>query len=995
MANKYRVDELYDLDGVKSQLQEVEQLALASVQKLVKEVNQTFKGVMITLPDIGKADSIKAHTEAVKAATDAGKKHNETTKENIQFQKELEKTARENTKRLLDYEKQRQREAKETAAAEARGRAEVKKDIEAYIKSVKAGQKELDKLAKEYEKTAKANLAAANKAEESTERKRNIELRKAELQAAREYAAGVKQLKKDTDELAKSHLKEAKELERSRSAYTRLSDAHIKLKQIAKDVGAELGVESEEFKKASAEANKLGDRLKAIDGNLGVHGRNVGNYASQWNGLSYSMTNIISELPNAAQSPEIFFRSISNNFTPIAQNIQQINRENKILIAQGQPVVSVWKQIGAAIFSWQTALIVGVTLLTAYGKDITDWLFKTGDGAIKASDGTKVLTKESKILSEVYKEAATTYAKTAAELDILKTRFFDSAATAKTKQEVIKTLNEKYEDTIGKIHDINEAEEFFINRSDAFVKSLMLRAQIEGAYQQIAENTTTLLKQQATTVEDNVNIVQKYTNYLVAFSKSKNLNQKQIDKEFAKQQEMAAQRNTSNVTSAVDRSNNIIKGFILSTSKELEELNKQFNFGSGKKEPKEEQAKAPTDLANTEISAAERVNKAKAELNKVAIEDEKNKAQAIIDNEKSQLQERLNGVSRYLNAELALNDIARDTELKNVQESLKKIAEIEGKTGKRTPQEIKLLEQKEAFEAEKGAITARYAIKENDIIAAATKKNLELVKQNVDEELKYRIEAIEKIATQVEYQYGQELSALSEQLVNREITISEFEKRRKVLENKAAQERLDLTIAYLQEEIAAMSAAGLDIAALQDRLDKLQADRLKTQVDGVKAAEEAKRAEYEKTIGYIRQSLSILDDLNGLSKASTENKIEQIGREKEAEQKRYEDEVTLIENSTLTKEQREDAIRKAQAKTREQQAKFERQEIEAKRRQAVQDKALAIFKATIDIASAIIKSLGNPIQTAIVSATGAAQLATIIAAPIPQYEKVRITTPEV
>lgn len=40
----------------------------------------------------------------------------------------------------------------------------------------------------------------------------------------------------------------------------------------------------------------------------------------------------------------------------------------------GQTFTPVWKQIASSIFSWQTLLVAGVTVLTLYGKEITSWV---------------------------------------------------------------------------------------------------------------------------------------------------------------------------------------------------------------------------------------------------------------------------------------------------------------------------------------------------------------------------------------------------------------------------------------------------------------------------------------------------------------------------------------------------------------------------------------------------------------------------------------------
>ena len=40
----------------------------------------------------------------------------------------------------------------------------------------------------------------------------------------------------------------------------------------------------------------------------------------------------------------------------------------------GQTFTPVWKQIASSIFSWQTLLVAGVTVLTLYGKEIVNWV---------------------------------------------------------------------------------------------------------------------------------------------------------------------------------------------------------------------------------------------------------------------------------------------------------------------------------------------------------------------------------------------------------------------------------------------------------------------------------------------------------------------------------------------------------------------------------------------------------------------------------------------
>lgn len=65
-------------------------------------------------------------------------------------------------------------------------------------------------------------------------------------------------------------------------AYQKLSAQYTLAAKKAKDLGAAYGVESKQAKEAAQNANLLGEKLKQIDGSVGQHARNVGNYTSAW-----------------------------------------------------------------------------------------------------------------------------------------------------------------------------------------------------------------------------------------------------------------------------------------------------------------------------------------------------------------------------------------------------------------------------------------------------------------------------------------------------------------------------------------------------------------------------------------------------------------------------------------------------------------------------------------------------------------------------------------
>lgn len=131
-------------------------------------------------------------------------------------------------------------------------------------------------------------------------------------------------------------------------------------------------------------------KVKELDATMGIHNRNVGNYASGFNMLGFQIQQVARELPSLAYGPQIFFSAISNNLPMLADEIARAKKSVDELKKAGQTFTPVWKQIASSIFSWQTLLVAGVTVLTLYGKEITSWvasLFK-GKTAIDAAAAT-------------------------------------------------------------------------------------------------------------------------------------------------------------------------------------------------------------------------------------------------------------------------------------------------------------------------------------------------------------------------------------------------------------------------------------------------------------------------------------------------------------------------------------------------------------------------------------------------------------------------------
>lgn len=198
--------------------------------------------------------------------------------------------------------------------------------------------------------------------------------------------------------------------------------------------------------------------LSAAEQASGRFQRNVGNYASAWNGLGFSVQQVARELPSLAVSANTFFLAISNNLPILVDEIAKARKEYatfKAELAAGnkdvKAVAPVWQQLTKSLISWQTALVVGLTLLSVYGKDMINWintLFRSSD----AVDGMIVRMQN---LSKVMKDGAKQSAAERVKLDILYKATQDHTRSLKERNDAADELQRKYPQYFGNLS--NEA----------------------------------------------------------------------------------------------------------------------------------------------------------------------------------------------------------------------------------------------------------------------------------------------------------------------------------------------------------------------------------------------------------------------------------------------------------------------------------------------------------------------------------------------------------
>lgn len=114
-----------------------------------------------------------------------------------------------------------------------------------------------------------------------------------------------------------------------------------------------------------AEALRIMNVMKGMQEATGKHTLSVGDYTKAFNGLSIATQQVLREMPTLANSLQQFFIAISNNVPIFVDNLKAVQK------ATGSWVTAM-KGVLSSLFSWQTALLVLLTILPKIAKAISD-----------------------------------------------------------------------------------------------------------------------------------------------------------------------------------------------------------------------------------------------------------------------------------------------------------------------------------------------------------------------------------------------------------------------------------------------------------------------------------------------------------------------------------------------------------------------------------------------------------------------------------------------
>lgn len=273
-------------------------------------------------------------------------------------------------------------------------------------------------------------------------------------------------------------------------SYNRLSAQYALNKIRLNQMSAAEREAADSGKKLETETAAIYQQMIKLQEATGNYRLSVGHYQKTWDGLGISISQVVRELPAAAVSLNTFFLGISNNIPMVVDEINRLRKKNELLRAEGKETVSVTKSIVKSLFSWNTALVVLLTVFSMYGKEIITWIDRTFAGRDAAKSFEDALED---LNDELGKGSTGSYGQQIAALRRLSENWKDLGDNIKAQTQWIKD-NEKEFSKLGiTIDSINDANNAFVDNTESVVAAYKARAKAETALNVVSQQYQKLL----------------------------------------------------------------------------------------------------------------------------------------------------------------------------------------------------------------------------------------------------------------------------------------------------------------------------------------------------------------------------------------------------------------------------------------------------------------------------------------------------------------------
>lgn len=814
----------------------------------------------------------------------------------------------------------------------------------------------------------------------------------------------------------KGTLTEAKVAAELTNDYLQLSRAYNDAALKAKNYSLQLGHNHPVTQQAIKDAKSMYDILLKVDQAVGQNQRQVGNYKSAFDGLGFSITQVARELPSLSVSPQQFFLAISNNLPMVTDEIARARQEIKALQAEGKSAPSLFSRLTSSIFSWQVGLSIAITLLTAFGKQIGNFIsdmFGADEATKKANAAIAKQAEEMKELTESFRD----YSQIRDE------------AVGNTVAEIVKVeaLAKAVLDQSKSYKERNNALEQLAKINKNYFGDLTLETASLGALTKIVNEYTDAVVRQAIIKElesDIGKVGAAYYRQLRVVQQAATA-QREYNQQLEKTNEEFIKSNAAKGVKSfvIDATGDQVKlnGELKKQEQILAPLSKQFNFlknelqdlnieslkfkpldGDPKKPKKEKQDNTLTER----LAALDRQRRAEAEFAKEQLREDIRFQEQRIDNDKLTLAERLTAQDDFTDDKLALLFIENQLELAAVDDKLKAIAEIEKKAfKKRTDEEKKLLIQKDALLEERNSKEVQNLGKENEVFIEGSKKKLELIRASLTAEEKLKLEALDKRLKILDQEEAAELLALNKRFDKGKLAVEDYERKKLGIQEFYDAKRLIQSTTNAKELLIAAVIGGKETEDLEKKLAdaSLKLDDFVTQrkLDNAKKYRDAQKTFLLEVAEAFQQFAGFQFDKE---KNEVQAQIDQLERKKQLD--------IEVANQTIVNEQEKAAaITTIEARSQAQREALEKRQRDIDVRRARTEKYFALAKIGADTAISVNKitaaaaetravysalgpagaAIGATLSASLLAqipfivATAAVQAAVIAAKPIPQF----------
>lgn len=796
-----------------------------------------------------------------------------------------------------------------------------------------------------------------------------------------------------------SYQEQSLQLERLRKAYRMLS---------TEAANSKLGVELQ--KNIAA----LDTQVKSVDKSLGQHQRNVGNYVSTWDGMGNAINQLTREFPAFSVSLQTGFLAISNNIPILVDQISRIRKENAALREEGLKGVPVWKQIAKSALSWNTLLSVGITLLTVYGKDIFEWgknLLSSSSSAKAASEAQRDLNSSTGDYAKALKNSTSSYGENLVTLRNLQTEWNNLGDNLnKQKQFIIDNASE-FKKLDVSVTDVNDAENLLVDNTEAFINAMSLRAQAAAA-QKLAQEKYTEALQKEIEAENR----RKNPTFWDRFDLTKVLDPTAQSLLFLTDRFEVFYNTSDEALAKAGKAADSIE-------KEGKEAEKAGNiYLNAMLKLREEENKI---LGNSDIQLYSNEEKLKRQQEQIEREA-KRREKLEMEAERNIQEARLNVMDEgYKKDRLLLEQSFQkridDVKTKGVRVN-EQIEAIEAERSKKLAEfDRKISEQRANEEAQNRlAIAEKGSLQELDA-------RLDILQLQKDKELREadktgadKLLIEEKYAKMIQDvwdEWGKGELKRQQELDDEMLSQRQLDIKRQMTEltknydgNIKDREKYNKEMLRLQEDFA-LESLQIQIDTLRNNLDLLPYDerikaekeltKLLGQQEDIRLRQAQRKSdedlEYQKKIEAAKKRLiqESIKAFISIGNSLFERQIQNVEAEIEANQEEYDAKVetidALAEKDIITTEEAEARKRAAEEETSRKNKELERKKAELQTRQAKFQKSIDIAQTIAATAQAIMVAykdagpIAGAIFAAMIAATGAVQLATIIAQPIPKY----------